>query len=114
MKADAKAGFSEVIDFDEYREIWRKGKALVELRVCGPVMNLLRMVYSDNSGTGKVNHENFKLGKILQSMTDSPELDFIPRVHVRCSIEMDGSMDRSSKSVTWCKIAYDHTACPEN
>ena len=32
MKADAKAGFSEVIDFDEYREFWRKGKALVELR----------------------------------------------------------------------------------
>ena len=60
MKADAKARFSKVIDFDEYREIWRKGKALVELRVCGPVMNLLRMVYSDNSGTGKVNHENFK------------------------------------------------------
>ena len=60
MKADAKAGFSEAIDFDEYREIWRKGKALVELRVCGPVMNLLQMVYSDDSGTGKVNHENFK------------------------------------------------------
>ena len=83
MKADAKAGFSEVIDFDEYREFWRKGKALVELRVRGPIMNLLRMVYSDNAGTGKVNHENFKLGKILQSMTDSPEFDFIPRVRAR-------------------------------
>ena len=41
MKADAKAQFSEVKDFDEYREIWRLGKALVELRVCGPIMNLL-------------------------------------------------------------------------
>ena len=41
MKADAKAGFSEVIDFDEYREFWRKGKELAELQVSGPVMNLL-------------------------------------------------------------------------
>ena len=41
MKADAKAQFSEVIDFDECREIWRKGKALVEFKVCGPMMNLL-------------------------------------------------------------------------
>ena len=43
-------------------------------------MNLLRMVDSDNSCTGKVNHENFKLSKILQIMTDSPEFDFIPLV----------------------------------
>ena len=41
MKADAKAQFSEVIDFDEYREFWRKGKALVELLESGPIMNLL-------------------------------------------------------------------------
>ena len=41
MKADGRAQFSEVIDFDEYRELWRKGKALVELLVRGPVMNLL-------------------------------------------------------------------------
>ena len=41
MKADAKAQFSEVIDFDEYREFWRKSKALVELLVSGPIMNLL-------------------------------------------------------------------------
>ena len=40
MKADAKARFSEVIDFDEYREIWRKGKALVEFKVSGPIMKL--------------------------------------------------------------------------
>ena len=46
-------------------------------------MNLLRMAYSDDSGTGKVNHENFKLGKNLQSTTDSPEFDFIPRVRAR-------------------------------
>ena len=65
------------------QRIRRKGKVLVELRVRGPIMNLLRMVYSDNSGTGKVNHENFKLGKILQSMTDSPEFDFISRVRAR-------------------------------
>ena len=41
MKADAQAQFSKVIDCDEYRELWRKGKVLVELRVCGPIMNLL-------------------------------------------------------------------------
>ena len=35
------------------------------------------MADSDNSGTGKVYQENFNLGKILQSMTDSPEFDFI-------------------------------------
>ena len=64
--------------------------------------------YSDNSCTGKVNHNNFKLGKILQSMTDSPEFDFIPCVRVHYfhqhPIKMDGSMDRSSHSVTWCRI----------
>ena len=47
-------------------------------------MNLLQMADSDNSGTGKVYHENFKLDKILQIMTDSPEFDFIPRVRARC------------------------------
>ena len=31
MKAEARAQFSKVIDFDEYREFWQKGKALVEL-----------------------------------------------------------------------------------
>ena len=66
------------------------------------------MVYSDNSGTGKVNHKNFKLGKILQSMTDSPEFDFILRVRAcyfhQYPIKMDDSMDRSLQSVTWCRI----------
>jgi hypothetical protein len=38
--------------------------ALVEL--CGPIMNLLRVADSNIPGTGKVYHENFKLGKILQ------------------------------------------------
>ena len=103
-KADAKARFSEVVDIAEYREFWRKGKALVELRVCGPIMNILRMAYSDNSCSGNVNHENFKLGNILQSMTDSPEFDFIPRVRAlyfhQYPIKKDGSMDRSSQSVT--------------
>ena len=70
MKAHANPRFSEVIDIAECREFWRKGKALVELLVCGPIMNLLQMAYSDKSGTGKVNHKNFKFGKILQSMTD--------------------------------------------
>ena len=79
MEANAKARISEVIDNAEYRKFWRQGKALVELRVRGPIMNLVRMAYSDISGSGKVNHENFKLGKILQSMTDPPEFDFIPR-----------------------------------
>ena len=72
------------------------------------MINLLLMVYSDNSGTGKVNHMNFKLGKILQNMTDSPEFDFIPRVRARYfhqyPIKMDGSMDRSLQSVTWFRI----------
>ena len=31
-------------------------------------MNLIQMAYTDN-------HQNFKLGKILQSMTDSPEFN---------------------------------------
>ena len=35
------------------------------------------MADNDIPGTGKVHHENFNLGKILQSMTDSPEFDFI-------------------------------------
>ena len=47
MKADAKAQFSEVVDIAEDREFWRKGKMLVELQVCGPIMNLLRMADSD-------------------------------------------------------------------
>ena len=55
-KADATALYSAVIDFDECREFWRKGKALVKLLVSGPIMNLLQTVYSDNSCTGKVNH----------------------------------------------------------
>ena len=48
MKAYAKARFSKVIDIAEYRdsEFWQKGKALVELRVCGPIMNFLRMAYT--------------------------------------------------------------------
>ena len=65
------------MDIVEYREFWRKGKVIVELQVCGPIMNLLRMADIDNSCSEKVNQENFKLGKILQSMTDSPEFDFI-------------------------------------
>ena len=69
MKAEAKARFAEVVDIVQDKEFWRKGKALVEL--CGPIMNLLRMADSDIPGTGKVYHENFKLGKILESMTDS-------------------------------------------
>ncbi len=72
MKADAKARFREVVDVVEDKEFWRKSKALVEL--CGPIMNLLRMADSDIPGTGKVYHENFKLGKILESMTDSANL----------------------------------------
>ena len=84
MKANAKARFSEVVDIAEDREFWRKGKALVELLVCGVIMNLLLIADSENSGTGKINHENFKLGKILWSMTDSPKFDFIPRVRARC------------------------------
>ena len=47
MKADAKVLFSEVVDIAEDREFWRKGKALVELQVCGPIMNLLRMADID-------------------------------------------------------------------
>ena len=41
MKADAKARFSEVVDIAEDREFLRKGKALVELQVCGPIVKLL-------------------------------------------------------------------------
>ena len=41
MKADAKVRFSQVVDIAEDMEFWRKGQALVELQVCGPIMNLL-------------------------------------------------------------------------
>ena len=43
MKAAAKAQLSEAVDIAEDREFSRKVKALVELLVCGPIMNLLRM-----------------------------------------------------------------------
>ena len=43
-------------------------------------MNLLRTADGDIPGTGKVYDYNFNLGKILQSMTDSPEFDFISLV----------------------------------
>ena len=43
MKADAKARFSEVVYTAEDREFLRKGKALVELQVCGPCKNLFPM-----------------------------------------------------------------------
>ncbi len=82
MKAVAKARFSKVVDIVEDRQFWRNGKSLVEL--CGPVINLLRMADSDIPGTGKVYHENVKLGKILQSMTDSSEFDLIPLNCLHC------------------------------
>ena len=84
MKVNAKAQFSKVVDIVEDREFWRKGKVIVELQVCGPIMNLLRMADSDNSCSGKVNQENFKLGKILQKMTDSPEFDLILLLCANC------------------------------
>jgi hypothetical protein len=119
MKTDAKARFTEEVDIVEDREIWRKSKALVEL--CDPIMNLLRMADSDIPGTGKVYHENFKLGKILQSMTDSPEFNFIPSTFC---------IDIQSKWMSrWTDLhnplhgagycldpefhAHDHVACPE-
>ena len=85
MKADAKAWFSEVVDIVEDREFWRKGKVLVEL--CGPIMNLLQMAGCYIPATGKVYHVNFKLGKILQSMTESPEIAFILQT-VRADIQL--------------------------
>ena len=53
------------------------------------------------SGTGKV---YFKECKILESMTNSSEFDFILLV-VWTEIKMDGLMDRSSHSVTWFRIS---------
>ena len=47
MKANAKARLSKVVDIAEDRKFQRKGKALVELQVCGPVMNLLQMADSN-------------------------------------------------------------------
>ena len=47
MKANAKARLSKVVDIAEDRKFQRKGKALVELQVCGPVMNLLQIADSD-------------------------------------------------------------------
>ena len=61
MKANVKAQFSEVTDIAEDREFWRKGKANVEVKVGGPIMNLIQLTYTDN-------HQYFKLGKILQSI----------------------------------------------
>jgi hypothetical protein len=73
LPPDAKVQFKEVVDVFEDRELWQKSKALV-----GPRMNLLSMADSNNPGTGKVYHEDFKLGKNLESMTDPAEFDFIP------------------------------------
>jgi len=119
MKSDAKAQFSEVVDIVENREFWRKSKALVEL--CGPIMNLLRMADSDIPCTGKVYHENFKLGKILQSMTDSSEFDFIPRT-VCTDIQSKWlarwtDLHNPLHGAGYCLDpefhAHDHVACPE-
>ena len=52
MKAYVKAQSSEVVDIAEDREFWRKNKALVELQVCGPIMNLLKMADCEKSCTG--------------------------------------------------------------
>ena len=41
MKAYAEARFSELVDIAEDREFLRKGKVVVELQVCGPIINLL-------------------------------------------------------------------------
>ena len=82
MKANAKAWFSKVIDIAEDREFWPKGKALVELQVCGYFMNLLQMADSDIPA---LYHDNFKLGKILQSMIRQILLNlisFYTHVHV--------------------------------
>jgi hypothetical protein len=83
------------------REFLRKEKALVDL--CGPIMNLLRMADRDIPGTGKVYHENFKLGKLLQSMTDSPEFDFIPstvrsNIQSKCHSKLPRKVMRSNGS----------------
>ena len=98
MKPDAKARFSEVLDIVQNKEFWRKGTALVEL--CGPIMNLLRMADSDIPGTGKVYHENFKLGKILQSMTDSPEFEFIPVV-LALILNRNGSLNGQILTISY-------------
>ena len=67
---------------------------LVELY--GPFMNLLPMADSDIPCSGKVYHENSKLGKILQSMTDSPEFDFIPRIFFT-DIQFMGSLSKQTQ-----------------
>ena len=119
MKADAKARFREVVDVVEDKEFWRKSKALVEL--CGPIMNLLRMADSDIPGTGKVYHENFKLGKILESMTDSAEFDFIP-ITVRSEIQSKWmsrwtDLHNPLHGAGYCLDpefhSHDHAGCPE-
>ena len=82
---------------------------------------LERMADSDIPGTGKVYHENFKLGKILQSMTDSPEFDFIPRV-VSTDIQSKWmarwtDLHNPLHGAGYCLDpefhAHDHTTCPE-
>ena len=50
MEADAKARFSKIVDIAEDREFspsLAKRKALIELQVCGSIMNLLLMADSD-------------------------------------------------------------------
>ena len=58
-------------------ETGNSGEALVEL--CGPIVNLLRVAYRQVIVIFPIlesfYHENFKLGKILQTMTDSPEFN---------------------------------------
>ena len=77
MKQEAKSKFSEILDTVQSKEFWRTAKCLVELSA--PAMNLLRLADSDIPGTGKVYHEMFKTGKLLEAMSMSDEFDYIPR-----------------------------------
>ena len=70
---------------------------------------------------GKVYHENFKLGKILQSMTDSQEFDFIPST-VRTDIQSKWmarwtDLHNPLHGAGYCLDpefhSHDHTACAE-
>ncbi len=70
---------------------------------------------------GKVYHENFKLGKLLQSMTDSPEFDFIPST-VRNEIQSKWmsrweDLHNPLHGAGYCLDpefhGHGHSACPE-
>jgi hypothetical protein len=119
MKADARAKFAEMLDTVQSKEFWKKAKALVELSA--PAMNLLRLADSDIPATGKVYHEMFKTGKLLESMLASDVYSFIPRsvhndIHAKW-LQRWTDLHSPLHGAGYCLDPeynkHDHSSCPE-